>query len=353
MSISSFFLYAVYLLLTAHLHCSQKTLLKELYNIDLSNPQKNIGHDPNIIVPKIPGIVLLVAHGFALRENQQKYYCTSFLDKGHRYRAVVAPHFRDAMQHKQPSKKIFATTSDSVEMTYSINLGQKRDAETLLYALIALVKRNHTIDLYGHSRGCAAIETLKNMLLFPKKYMSTWRKFSLTELGEEKNTCCLPILTKRKDKPNERVITYLRQKIKHVIYNKPLLDINKTVILNQMSSSQKNVLKNSLSLVNKLDDYTLSLDPSDQAFQLFKENIKANNSVGKKTMIIFAKKDEIVGNALDKEVEALTKNKKDHSILWVEEEHNDEFFASTVCKLLTHKKKAMEILKRRKRSQSL
>ena len=71
---------------------------------------------------------------------------------------------------------------------HSINVGQKNDAQVLLYTVIQCHEKGHKkIDIFANSRGGAATLTMLDMLCNPHRYYDVWQSFGITDQQTQAN----------------------------------------------------------------------------------------------------------------------------------------------------------------------
>jgi len=302
------------------------------------DPKKLLGYDPKITgIPKKPGKkLLLVSHGFNPQSDQKNSYKNTLLPhKGYNYAAVICPNFKD--------RGIVELEKSIIELFASINLGQSIDAQTLLYAGLKIIDAGHKFDIYAHSRGCAATQTMKDIILNPKKYVDILKKFELTKKVVSEGY----FWNSTKDVPDKSKINNLKNAIGTIIYNKPLLDLRELITKNPWLNKQHTWLKYMISKsllistepANILFD-TASLSEKVQPITLIKEHLKQNKSVGNKTYIILGgKTDKMLGDACNDELIKITKDCDTYDVAVVDEGHNVAKTATNLCHTISYGKK--------------
>lgn len=273
------------------------------------NPGFNIKDYGNKKIQTGTGVI--IAHGFGSSSSSYNSFIKTLKNQK---KNPIKFNFKDANQ--KSFRKIFVT-----------DLGGLKEATIVLYPIVKLFEKGcKNFVLFGHSRGAAAVIQALYIIANPNQKYKSYSD----NLSFESNLKKTDLWDQKNNKPNQNKINNIEKSIKKVFIANPLLSIKKVTkkisteiikdfIEKKISSAfvkTKSVLKylqNPFATSSAYaSDIGLSSISKVPYFRTEPIELLKNENMQKFSIdFSLAKKDEIVGNALDKELKVLvSKNQK-------------------------------------------
>jgi hypothetical protein len=303
--------YAIYKASSALYHACADTPDEKLFKFNPGYRNQDLPtHVPN--TPSIKQQVVIYAHGFgksdestkecyAMIENKDK----NFSDKNF----LVLFNFGEAHLLDKPKRLSVQGIVNKIKAVLRINLGGIVDTQVLLKTVKDYSAKQVDIVLICPSRSAAACIRMLHMLSFPtmkkykKKYKKTWKKFGLLLKNGE---------------PDIERINSIKKSIKKIFIINPLLDTNSTLYnLITRNVTQRKFIANSLRRGTQilLTACTRYSPFEAQPIDLLKELTTQDFDI--EFTLVEENKDEIVGNAHDKDIENYVKIAQKNGKPWL------------------------------------